>query len=276
MKRSLIAALALTLAFSLTLTLAGCGGGGTPAADSGAGGETGGSSADPTSSAREPLATTEEFAAALDADYADAEWHDDIVSITLETYLGTPVIAVNVAWGIGEQDWEANNRKQRAITEAVGLYDISAAPNVVLKEASGTMWLLISSGQYTGAEPMDIALDLPPAPQTADEVRDWLATVYGPGGIVTLGPDETWYDSIESIAIENWGSGSESVLVVKNSIPTMPSEAASLLERALQSTASPLLESYSLRMADGTGSSGSFGGAGTMAPGAGGFFYVTQ
>ncbi len=78
--------------------------------------------------------------------------------------------------------------------------------------------------------------------------------MYGPGGLVKLGEGETWYSAIQSITMETVPG--DETLVVTTSAPSYQSLDASLLDRALLSTGSPLLESYSIRTADGSGSGG--------------------
>jgi hypothetical protein len=270
MKRLLIAALALSLA--LSLTLAGCGGtGGTPAADSGAGAETGADGAGSASYGGGAIASVDDLRAALERDHADAEWYPDIAGITLETYLGAPVLTFRVPWSDAAGDFEAQNRKQSALADALGAYDITIAPNYALITADGSLTPIGGGG--VGVRLMQEAFDLPPAPQTAEEIRAWLETVYGPGGLVPLGPDESWYGSITSIGMGDYGSGANDVLMVTVNAPG-GSVDISLAAIALRTTGSPLLGNYSIQTDDGSGSLAGAAGAGE--PGSAGWLYPAE
>jgi len=263
MKRLLLTALSLTLALALALTVTGCGGDTTSGGASG-GSDTGGS-VTPSSDA---ITSIEDLKAALERDHADAEWYPDVTDITLETYLGAPVLVFRVPWNSPDADFEAQNRKQAALSEALTAYDVEVAPNFALMDANGTITSLGGGG--VDVSMLNEVFDLPPAPQTAEEVRSWLAAVYGPGGIVALGPDETWYDAIVSIEMGDYGSGAKDILMVKTTAPSGMSTDASLIALALQTTGSPLLADYSIITADGAGSAGA---ASVPEPGATGWLY---
>lgn len=250
MKRLLLISLALVFAMSLTA----CGGSDNPA--DGGGPATPGNPAPSASSgdaADSGIATVEDVKAFFAEEHADAEWYADVTDVTLETMLGAPVLAIHVAWTSVPDDFDAMNRKTMAISDVLSTTEQSVAPNVVLLLADGTVTELYGSGG-TGIAQMAEAFDLPPAPTTAEGVADWLETVYGPGGLVKLGEDETWYSAIQSIGMETVAG--DETLVVTTSAPSYQSRDASLLDRALLSTGSPLLESYSIRTADGSGSGG--------------------
>lgn len=249
MKRLPLILLALVLALSLTA----CGGGEKQDSGSVAPGEpaaSGGSGDD--STADDGIATVDDFKALLAGGHADAEWYADVTDVTLETMLGAPVLAIHVAWSGVPDDYDAMDRKTMALGDLMSTTQQSIAPNVVLLHADGTVTELFGSGG-TGIADMTEAFDLPPAPTTAEEVAQWLETVYGPGGLVTLGPDETWYAAIESIRMESAAGGK--TLVVTTRAPSLQSLDASLLDRALLSSGSPLLENYGIRAADGSASS---------------------
>lgn len=250
MKRLLLVSLALVLATSLTA----CGGSDNPA--DGGGPATPGDPAASASSgeaAEDGIATVEDVKAFFAEEHADAEWYADVIDVTLETMLGAPVLAIHVAWTSVPDDFDAMNRKTMAISDVLSTTEQSVAPNVVLLLADGTVTELYGSGG-TGIAQMAEAFDLPPAPTTAEGVADWLETVYGPGGLVKLGDGETWYSAIQSIGMETVAG--DETLVVTTSAASYQSRDASLLDRALLSTGSPLLESYSIRTADGAGSGG--------------------
>ena len=264
MKRIAVLVLSLVLVF----LVAGCSGGaGSP--DTGAADDGG---APASSGDIDMLATVDDLSAVLERDHADAEWYGDITDITVNTMLGTQVLVVHVAWGGTDPDYETTNRKAQGISDALFGYRQTIAPNYVLMLADGTVRYLGSSSDLDAA-PMDSVFALPAAPQTAEDVAAWLDTVYGPSGIVTLGPDETWYDTIQSVTIsqEDWGSGPTTVLEVTTS-PASPTD-VSLLQFALQTTGSPLLANYSIVVPDGSGPGGS---ATTNGPGTAGWFYLAE
>lgn len=262
MKRLPIAALSLALLLALALPTTGCGGGdggaeppsadGTPAGGSGS----------------TAIATIDDLRAALERDHADAEWYPDITDITLETYLGAPVLTLHVPWTTATGDFEAQNRKQMAIVDALSAYDITVAPNHALITGDGTLHQLGGGG--SNVLRMAEAFDLPPAPQTAEELAAWLETVYGPGGLVALGPDETWYGSLVSIEMGDFGSGANDVLMITTDAADDTATDVSLIVLALQTTGSPLVTNYSISTAGGGGVGGS---AGLVGPGQAGWFY---
>jgi len=260
-KRLAIVALLLTL----VLLPVGCGSGGsseggsTPTGDGSGGGD----------SASGEIATVEDLRAVIDSNHADAEWYPDLTDITLETLLGADAVVIHVSWGSANQDWETNNRKQQAIGTDLQAYELAVAPNMLLMDGDENLWPLSYSGRY-GALPMAEAFALPAAPTTPDEMQAWLNTVYGPGGLIALGPDETWLSSIKSMTMGDYGSGP--VLIVDTSIPTGRGVQWSLLQTALYTTGSSLMENYSITAADGTGLGGSAGGL--SGPGANGLFYT--
>ena len=263
MKRSLIAILALMLTLVLALSLAGCGGGadGTDTGATGTG--TSGGSAD-------ELVTIDDLRAALERDHASAEWYGDITDITVETWLGAPVLVVHVGWDMQTADFEVTNRKQQGVIDALFAYQQSIAPNSAIMLADGSFTQAGGSSTLSAVF-MTERFALPPAPQTAEEVQAWLATVYGPGGLVTLGPGETWYSAITSITMEELGSGPN--LVVRTTAPSAYSTDASLIQMALLTTGSPLLTSFYIEAADGSGSAV---GSGPSEPGSSGWLYLSE
>jgi len=254
MKRFLI----VVLAFALALTVAGCGGN-----TEGGGDSTGASSGSSGGSSSAEIASPADLRAAIDRDYSDAEWYGDVTDVTLETYLGAPVAVVHVAWDSTDGDWEVRNRKVDALNNALGEYEIAFAPNVALVSADGAISKMNSSGQFDAA-PMESVYTLPAAPTTADEVKAWLDSVYGPGGLIALGANETWYGSIDSVQME------DGVLRVETKLTEAETTQRDLLNFALQTTGSPLLSAYGI-----SGTDGSYlgGAAGSGTPGMNGFFY---
>ncbi|MDO8848953.1 MAG: hypothetical protein Q7W51_11270 [Coriobacteriia bacterium] len=262
MKRLLVCLLVLVLALGLVGCDSGGGGGSSSGSDSGS------SSSGSSSSDSDAIATIDELKAVLAEDYADTDWYPDITDYTMETYLGAEVLVLHVAWGADDADWEASNAKQQGIQEVFPALNIEIAANVAMVDGKGTVWRLVSSSA-TGPMPMNEAFNLPTAPTNAPEFEAWLDMVYGPGGMVTLGPDETWYSSIESITFEDlYGSGAH--LVIRTRIPAGDVTQQSLLQLALQSTGSPLLSNVSIFHA---GDAGSSYGSAPGIPGMSGFYY---
>jgi hypothetical protein len=264
MKRYLVMLVAFALAIALAIALAGCGGG--------SGGGTGGSSASDASggSSDEAIATIEDLQAALKADHGSEPWFGDITGMTLETFLGAPVLAIHTTYAMTDPDLTAQNERRDAIQAALGDYEITVAPNIAFVDKDGR---IVPVGSGGGGVPMYEAFDLPPAPTTAEGVRQWLEQVYGPNGLVKLGPDETWYASIRSIEYKDPGWGTGMHLTVTSDLPTFNSTQGSLLEIALRTTGSPLIANYQIVVKDG---SGPVGGGGVSEPGAAGFFYPAQ
>ncbi len=255
MRRWVLALAALVVASALV----GCADSGT----SGGPGTPGGSAT--------AIGTVEDLASALERGHGREPWFAEVTGVTLETMLGAPVVAVRVTWSSAPDDWETVNAAAQAIGDALSAIDQSVSPNAVMMFSDGAFVDVGSSG-VAGFRPMYEAFELPPAPQTADEVRQWLGVVYGPGGLVTLGPDERWLSSITSITLEDLGYAE--ALVVKSSLPTYASTDTYALQRALTTCGSPLLTDYTIETADGTGSAGSVGTLGR--PGFGGWLYPSQ
>lgn len=266
MKRFSIALLALALVFSL----AACGGGGgAPGGDGDSKGT--GSSGSSSGSSGEAITAIEDLQSALESDHGDAEWFADITGMTLETYLGAPVLAIHVTYSNSTTDFETQNAHRSALIDAVSAYDVQIAPNVALLDADGT---IAQIGSHGAGVPMAEAFALPASPTTAAEVQAWLDAVYGPGGLIKLGPDETWYAAIDEIEYDDpWGQGN--MLIVKTNLPTFKGGQGSLLEYALYTSGSPLLSRYQIVVGDGSGPVGGAGGQlGT--PGMNGFFYPAE
>lgn len=118
---------------------------------------------------------------------------------------------------------------------------------------------------------MNEAFELPAAPGTADEVAAWLEAVYGPGGIVEPGAEETWYDSITSIEYTDPGYGMQ--LVVSTTLGADDVAELASLSNALATTASPLIEKLTIQGADGYVS---VGGPIAANPGDGGYYYIPR
>jgi hypothetical protein len=266
MKRSALIILSAALALALVASLTGCGADGSTGGD-GNGGSTGKDSG----SSGEAITAIEDLQAALKADHGSEAWFADITGMTLETYLGAPVLAIHVTYSNSTTDFETQNANRNALIDALAAYDIKIAPNVALLDADGN---IAQAGSGDGGVPMAEAFDLPPAPTTPEGVKQWIDQVYGPGGLIKLGPDETWYAAVGEIEVDDpWDQGD--MLVVNTSLPTFKGGQGSLVEYAIYTTGSPLLQRYYIIVGDGTGPVGGLG-APPEGPGYGGFFYPAE
>lgn len=271
MKRLATAAIVI----ALTLSAAGCSGTQEPeAVDADFGTPTHTEPTGPVAGTGREIATVEELQEALETDYPMAAWRVDITEMSVVSHLGADLLLIQTAWGSDENVvWEGVDEKQAELIAAVEGYKLLLAPNVMLVHGDGTQ-VPLAPRSDGGAVPMQEAFDLPPAPQTPDEVLAWLQAVYGPGGLVTLGETEAWLGTITSIEVEDWGHGLDEVLVVYTNTSSGLSPHMSPLDRALQTTGSPLLAEYAIRASDGTGISGAV--REPQAPGEAGWYYVPE
>ncbi|MHB1341910.1 MAG: hypothetical protein ACYC77_08620 [Coriobacteriia bacterium] len=255
---------------ALVVGMAGCGssGGASRPQVGGSGGSSGGASGGAPEGA---IATVEDLKATIDSDYADAAWYDDVTDITLETYMGAQVLTFHVAWGMADTDWEAKQAKTTAIQDMLGELEPEIAPNMGLVDADGTFSPLLSSS-ILGAEPMNTAFALPAAPTDAAGVKAWLDAVYGPGGLVTLGENETWYDSIQSVKMEDVGAGN--AVTITTSLTQADKPDWDFLGLAMQATGSPLLANFAIKSSSDSSFVSGVAGAGT--PGQTAFYYSAK
>jgi len=212
----------------------------------------------------ETLTTVDQVTAALAADYASAEWYPYLSGMTLETYLGAPVLVLHVTWDNTDQDYQGKSDRSQAMLAALQGYESPLLTNIATLDGSGNLFGLGSTSEY-GAMPMADRFDLPAAPTTAADLTAWLAAVYGPGGLVALGPGETWYSSIQSI-----GPGPDSPLTVTTTLAADDPVGMNLLVLALQTSGSVLLGNFMVL------NSGGFGPAGVAPagePGIWGYYY---
>ncbi|MRS12836.1 MAG: hypothetical protein EG823_07165 [Actinobacteria bacterium] len=263
MKRFAICMLALALMLGLTA----CDTGGGSASDRGSTGRTsGGSSSD------DAITTVGDLKAALADQYGDTDWYPDITSITQETFLGADVLAFHVTWYAPDADWTVDNDKVTQLQSALFELSPEVSPNLVMINAIGEVTSL-AGFSVNDATLMSEVFDLPPAPTTAEEFEAWLDAVYGPDGLVKLGPNEIWYGAIQSLTVEDLGYGTGPELVIRTTIGGTDRTQQTLLQLAIGTTGSPLLRDVTLFYADGASSAYS-GGAGP--PGQGGFMYPKQ
>jgi len=170
--------------------------------------------------------------------------------VTLETFLGAPVLLLHVTWDDTDTDYQGKSDRTQAMRAALEGYDTPLRTNVATIDGSGHLFGAGSTSEF-GAMPMAARFDLPPAPTTPDELTAWLAAVYGPGGLATLGPDETWYAAIQSI-----GPGPDSPLTVTTTLAADDTVGMNLLQLALLTSGSALLENYAITHSGGFGTSG--------------------
>lgn len=215
----------------------------------------------------EAILTVDQLQAALFAEHKADPWYSSITGMTLETHLGAQVLVLQVAWDDLTTDYTARSALLDPAIEAIRSYDSSLAINVATLDINGVF--ASAGGGGTGVGMLADLVALPPAPTTPEELSAWLATVFGPGGLVPLGPEETWYASITSIAIEDIGNGP--YLMVDTTLgPTDTTELASLA-LAVRLSASPLTAMWNVRGADGFFNA--WGGGVAAAPGIEGWYY---
>lgn len=216
--------------------------------------------------------TPEAVRGAIDATLATESWYPRLTAISVGTGLGAPIWFVDIdATGI-ETDYTA--RSDVASSIAMAITDIAEVDtvNVVGRWSDGTV-AAAGGTSRSGGQLADVVA-LPPAPTTPDEVSAWLATVFGPGGLIALGADETWYSSLTSFGTQDYGSGPE--LAVTTALTQADVWQLTLLQAALQSSGM-LIESVGITCSDGhylSMAGGSFGG--TMAPGRTGYMYPAR
>lgn len=234
-RRGVLAALACAMLLSLAVT--GCGGSKS----------SGGSSSD-SGSGKAPK-NLKSLETAMEDAHSDAEWWKHVTGIEQATELGSPVIVVRT--DIRNTDTESYEFVNE-IAEAVADLNPTFAPNVEvfgLIEIDGQDRPTPMGGSGSGGELMTEKFDLPPSPQTASELLAWLNKVYGEGGLVKLGPQETWLKSIQSIRMEPSPAGDgKSALVIRTTIPKsdrdQPIQQIVLLQKAIQSSGCPAAVEY--------------------------------
>jgi hypothetical protein len=216
-----------------------------------------------------PVATPEAARAVLDATKSSEAWYPRLTGITAGVGLGAPMWFIDIdATGI-ETDYTA--RGDVASSIGMALVDIAEvdAVNIIARWSDGFI-ALASGTSRSGGQLADVTT-LPAPPATPAEVQSWLTAVYGPGGLVALGPDETWYSSLTSFGTQDYGSGPE--LALATTLTAADVWQLTLLQAALQSTGM-LLDAAGITCADGhyvSLAGGSFGG--TAEPGRNGYMY---
>jgi hypothetical protein len=210
----------------------------------------------------------DQLKAALAADHSADAWYASITDMTLETHLGAPVLVVGVNWDELTVDFNAKQATLDALNAALDGYDTNLAINVATRDVNGAFQAVGGGGSGVGMLADVVAL--PPAPTTPEELSAWLTTVFGPGGLMPLGPDETWLSSITSIAMQDEGNGP--IMTVTTSLGSADKSELANLTAAEQLANTPLLSLWGLRGAGDYYSANGGGGCGN-GPGSCGWFY---
>lgn len=228
-------ALLLALTLCLVLFTAGCTDSSDESGVSKEGGEVTTASANPT--------TIEEFRAQAEEKFASEEWWSRIIEIREVTILGAPTIWVMTDISTDEPD---ANDLEFAIDDALSSLEQEFAHNLEVRAFFGDppQPFGMGLGSRSGTSMVE-AFDLPPAPQSAEELTAWLETVFGPEGMIELGADETWYSSITSIEVAKNASDDGDVLRVRATFAddgsNVEQEQVELLFKALGASGTPLL-----------------------------------
>jgi hypothetical protein len=230
--RLLLAMMLVTAA----LLAAGCGGQGGTTEDSSA-------------------ATAEDISGDLDTlmaqameEYGDEEWWPHITEWRYTTSLGAPTLAI-----ITDTDTSTSEGQDllSPIPDAIAALEPGFVTNIdVYSTYEG-----LSGPEHTrvawatsGGTPMAEAYDLPEVPTGDIQMEVWMEGVFAPGGIIELGPDETWYESIEGYSWEAPDGGGEDILLIHTSMTREDINGEDLqfqtLNRAIYSTGSPLLREW--------------------------------
>lgn len=216
----------------------------------------------------EAILTVDQLQAALFAEHKADAWYSSITGMTLETHLGAQVLVLQVAWDDLTTDYTARAALLDPAIAAINAYDSTLAINIATRDVNGAFTSVGGGGSGVGMLADLVAL--PPAPTTPEELSAWLATVFGPGGLVPLGPEETWYSSITSIAMEDIGNGAQ--LMVGTTLGPSDSTELASLTLAVRLSASPLTAQWNVR--GGGGFFAAWGGGVPSAPGTEGWYYI--
>ena len=204
------------------------------------GGEAATESANPT--------TIEELRTQAEEEFSTEEWWPQVLEIREVTILGAPTIWVMTDISTDEPD---ANDIEMAIDDAISSLDPLFAYNLEVRAFFGDPPQPSGMGRSSwGGTTMTEAFDLPPAPQSAEELTAWFESVFGPEGMIELGADETWYSSITSIELLDDPYGNGDVLAIRTTFTDDGSqtelEQIELLEVALDASGTPLAESYAI------------------------------
>lgn len=213
------------------------------------------------------ILAVDQLKAALYADHHTEAWYASITGMTAETHLGAPVLVLQVAWDDLTVGFDAKSALLDPAVAAILAYDSPVAINIATRDVNGAF--AAAGGGGAGVGMLAELVALPPAPATAEELSAWLSTVFGPGGLMPLGPEETWYSSITSITIEDIGNGAQ--LMVDTTLGADAKTELDSLSLAVRLSGSPLTAQWNLRGGDGY--FGAWGGGVVATPGTAGWFY---
>jgi hypothetical protein len=139
----------------------------------------------------------------FDEYYGETEWYRSIMSVRATEKLGGTVVEVQF---VGS--WADVNAMHEDLFDAVHRDGVDLDAYVEAWSDEGFV-----AGTGVG-EPRDHA-ELPPPPETVDELPDWLEEAYGSDG---SGPvEEEWYSRIQGFSMETSADG-ERVLVVETDL----------------------------------------------------------
>lgn len=190
--------------------------------------------------------------------FGKQDWWKRIVSVEQASALGAQVIVVRT--DIRNDDptgYEAASEISSAFQDLEPSFahniEVFGLMNIDGKDRPTSMGMSGSGGLM-----MTDAFDLPPAPQSADELLPWLKKVYGKGGIIELGPDETWLASITSIKMEaSPAEDGTRALVIRTTIPDSdrdaPIQQLNLVGKAVIASGCPLAQEFWWYGANGYG-----------------------
>lgn len=214
------------------------------------------------------ITTVDQLQASLAADHSAEAWYASVTGINSETHLGASILLLQVSWDNMTTDFDTRSSLLDAALAAIDSYDTTIAINIATRDVNGEFSAAGGGGADVGL--LGEVVALPPAPTTPEEMSAWLATVFGPGGLVPLGPQETWYSSITSIAMEDVGTGPE--LTIATTLGQADKTELASLFAAVQLTASALLDTWAVRGAGDYYSANGGSGCGPT-PGSCGWFY---
>jgi hypothetical protein len=223
--------LTVGLAIVLALTMTAC--------SSGSGESSESTSETPEETQSSAPTTDEDLAAALEAEYGSAEWYPRVQWIGFDQVLLAPVIRVETDLEMSEFSVAGD------IASAVAsIVETEEAVNIQVVTGDGSS----STGQSWGSE-MGEAMDLPPAPTSAEELQSWIDTVYGESG-------EDWQAQVKSFSVSDSEGGWQgtTVVVIETDLPDNSEESLALARRmgeAVTSTGQTITTSYVVKMGSG-------------------------
>jgi hypothetical protein len=181
-------------------------------------------------------------------EYGAEEWWPHITQWRYTTSLGAPTLAI-----VTDLDTTTPEQQELvfAIPDAVAALEPEFAYNIdvysTYEGLSGPEHVRVAWATW-GGTPMSQAYDLPETPTGDIQMEVWMEGVFGPGGLIELGPGETWYDSIEGYSWEDPDGAGEDILLVHTSMTRDDINGDDLqfqtLNRAIYTSGSPLLREW--------------------------------